>query len=405
MPVFNYKALKEDGSSDVGVIDADTPKEARLKLRGRKLHVTDLISLEEKEARQKGLRAPLFRRKRVNEIGIITRQMATLLNAGIPIMGALSAIIEQTEAEDLKATMLDIREKVATGGTFSDALELHSFYFSDLYVNMVRAGEAAGNLDKVMFRVADFLQASHRMKAKIMAAMTYPIIMLVIGGLVVTILMTFVVPQILDVIQKQGQSEGLPLPTEILVAISGFFENYWWLMLAGLVGGGIGWSQLIRTPAGRLWWDTNKLKIPLLGNLMRKGAVARFALTFATLLESGLPVLDALGVVKMVVNNQYLADTLDMVRTKIAEGADIATPLKTSKVFPPVVGYMIAVGEEGGRLEELLRRIAEAYEEEVELAAQKMTSMLEPIMIVVMAVVVGFIILSVLLPILEMSNM
>ncbi len=405
MPVFNYKALKEDGSSDVGVIDADTPKEARLKLRGRKLHVTDLVSLEEKEARQKGLRAPLFRRKRVNEIGIITRQMATLLNAGIPIMGALSAIIEQTEAEDLKATMLDIREKVATGGTFSDALELHSFYFSDLYVNMVRAGEAAGNLDKVMFRVADFLQASHRMKAKIMAAMTYPIIMLVIGGLVVTILMTFVVPQILDVIQKQGQSEGLPLPTEILVAISGFFENYWWLMLAGLVGGGIGWSQIIRTPAGRLWWDTNKLKIPLLGNLMRKGAVARFALTFATLLESGLPVLDALGVVKMVVNNQYLADTLDMVRMKIAEGADIATPLKTSKVFPPVVGYMIAVGEEGGRLEELLRRIAEAYEEEVEMAAQKMTSMLEPIMIVVMAVVVGFIILSVLLPILEMSNM
>jgi general secretion pathway protein F len=272
-------------------------------------------------------------------------------------------------------------------------------------VNMVRAGEAAGNLDKVMFRVADFLQASHRMKAKIMAAMTYPIIMLVIGGLVVTILMTFVVPQILDVIQKQGQSEGLPLPTEILVAISGIFENYWWLMLAGLVGGGIGWSQLLRTPAGRLWWDTNKLKIPLLGNLMRKGAVARFALTFATLLESGLPVLDALGVVKRVVNNQYLAETLEMVRTKIAEGADIATPLKTSKVFPPVVGYMIAVGEEGGRLEELLRRIAEAYEEEVELAAQKMTSMLEPIMIVVMAVVVGFIILSVLLPILEMSNM
>ena len=187
--------------------------------------------------------------------------------------------------------------------------------------------------------------------------------------------------------------------------ISGFFENYWWLMLAGLVGGGIGWSQIIRTPAGRLWWDTNKLKIPLLGNLMRKGAVARFALTFATLLESGLPVLDALGVVKTIVNNQYLAETLDMVRTKIAEGADIATPLKTSKVFPPVVGYMIAVGEEGGRLEELLRRIAEAYEEEVEMAAQKMTSMLEPIMIVVMAVVVGFIILSVLLPILEMSNM
>ena len=174
MPVFTYKALKEDGSADAGVIDADTPKEARLKLRGRKLHVTDLESVEEKEARQQGIRAPIFRRKRVHEIGIITRQIATLLNAGIPIMGALSAIIEQTDAEDLKATMMDIRERVATGGTFSDALEMHSFYFSDLYVNMVRAGEAAGNLDKVMFRVADFLQSSHRMKAKIMTAMTYP---------------------------------------------------------------------------------------------------------------------------------------------------------------------------------------------------------------------------------------
>ncbi len=405
MPVFNYKALKEDGSGDAGVIDADTPKEARLKLRGRKLHVTELESIEEKSVRQQGIRAPIFRRKRLQEVGIITRQISTLLNAGIPIMGALSAIIEQTESPDLKASMMDIRERVATGSTFSDALESHSFYFVDLYVNMVRAGEAAGNLDKVMSRLADFLQASHRMKAKIMAAMTYPIIMLVIGGLVVTILMTFVVPQILDVIQKQGQSEGLPLPTVILVAISGFFSNYWWLILAILAGGSFAWTQAIRTPAGRLWWDRNKLKMPLLGPLMRKGAVGRFALTFATLLESGLPVLDALNVVKKVVNNSYLAETIDVVRTKIAEGADIATPLKSSKVFPPVVGYMIAVGEEGGRLEELLRRIAEAYEEEVDVAAQKMTAMLEPIMIVVMAMVVGFIILSVLLPILEMSNL
>jgi general secretion pathway protein F len=408
MPVYNYKALKDDGGSDAGVIDADSPKDARLKLKNRRLHVTDLQTLGggEEKGGNGGLRRPRFKffaRRRPDQIAMLTRQLATLLGSGIPMIGAITAIIDQVEYRDLKAALMDVREKVSQGGSLSDAMGGHPIYFSELYVNMVRAGEAGGNLDKVLFRVADYMHAQNRTRAKVMAALTYPLIMLLIGTGVVVILLTYVVPKIMEVIQKQGKA-ALPLPTEILLALSGFMGRYWWLLLAIGVGVAVLFAHARTTKAGRLWIDTMKLRIPVLGNLLKKSSISRFAITFATLLESGLPVLEAMGVVRKVVDNELLAETLDMVRQKIAEGADIATPLKQSKVFPPVVGYMIGVGEESGRLEELLKKTAEAYDEEVDVAAQKMTSLLEPLMIVVMSVVVGFIVLAILLPILEMSN-
>ncbi|HLF94037.1 MAG TPA: type II secretion system inner membrane protein GspF [Planctomycetota bacterium] len=405
MPVYTYKALKEDGGSDGGVIDADSPKDARLKLKGRRLHVTDLAPVEETRGGGGGARSGfrLFRRRRPQEIAMLTRQLATLLGSGIPMIGAMTAIIDQTEHRDMKTSLMGIREKVSQGGSLSDAMAAHPVYFNDLYVNMVRAGEAGGNLDKVLFRVADYLHSQNRTRAKVVASLTYPIIMLVIGVGVVAVLLTYVVPKILEVIKKQGKA-ALPLPTEILVLVSGFMGRYWWLLLSIAIGTAYAYWQARQTPAGRLWTDTMKLRIPVVGNLIKKAAISRFAITFATLLESGLPVLEAMGVVKRVVDNALLAETLEMVRQKIAEGADIATPLKNSKVFPPVVGYMIGVGEESGRLEELLKKTAEAYDEEVDVAAQKMTALLEPLMIVIMAVVVGFIVLSILLPILQMSN-
>ncbi|HLY75834.1 MAG TPA: type II secretion system F family protein [Planctomycetota bacterium] len=404
MPVYTYKALKEDGGADAGVIDADSPKDARLKLKGRRLHVTDLRTVggDQKEGPVRK-RRQLFLRRRPEQIAMLTRQMATLLGSGIPMIGALSAIIDQVEYRDLKASLMDVREKVSQGGTLSDAMGGHPVYFGDLFTNMVRAGEAGGNLDKVLFRVADYLHAQNRTRAKVMAALTYPIIMVLIGTGVVAVLLTYVVPKIMEVIQKQGKA-ALPLPTEILLFVSGFMGRYWWVLLALGIAAGVLYSHARANKAGRLWIDTQKLRIPVMGNLIKKVSISRFAMTFATLLESGLPVLEAMGVVRKVVDNELLADTLDMVRQKIAEGADIATPLKQSKVFPPVVGYMISVGEESGRLEELLKKTAEAYDEEVEVAAQKMTALLEPIMIVFMAVVVGFIVLAILLPILQMSN-
>jgi general secretion pathway protein F len=404
MPVFNYRALKEDGAAEDGVIDADSPKEARLKLKGRRLHVTDLQTVGGPEKGKSVFKASLFRRRRPEEVALLTRQLATLLGSGIPMIGALTAVIDQAEHRDLKASLMDVRERVSQGGALSDAFENHSIYFSELHVNMVRAGEAGGNLDKVLVRIADYLHAQNRTRAKVMAALTYPIIMLVIGVGVVAILLTYVVPKILEVIEKQGKA-ALPLPTEILVLVSGFMGNYWWAILGAVIGLFVIYLQARATAGGRLWIDTMKLRIPVLGNLMRKASIARFALTFATLLESGLPVLEAMGVVKKVVDNALLAATLDSIRQKIAEGADIATPLKQSKVFPPVVGYMIGVGEESGRLEELLKKVAQSYDEEVEIAAQKLTALLEPLMIVIMAVVVGFIVLAILLPILQMSNL
>jgi general secretion pathway protein F len=408
MPVYNYKALKDDGGSDAGVIDADSPKDARLKLKHRRLHVTDLQSVgggDEKggngAARKR--RFKFLARRRPDQVAMLTRQLATLLGSGIPMIGAITAIIDQVEYRDLKAALMDVREKVSQGGSLSDAMAGHPIYFSELYVNMVRAGEAGGNLDKVLFRVADYMHAQNRTRAKVLAALTYPLIMLLIGTGVVVILLTYVVPKIMEVIQKQGKA-ALPLPTEILLALSGFMGRYWWLLLAVAVGAAVLYAHARTTKAGRLWIDTVKLQIPVLGNLLKKSSISRFAITFATLLESGLPVLEAMGVVRKVVDNELLAETLDTVRQKIAEGADIATPLKQSKVFPPVVGYMIGVGEESGRLEELLKKTAQAYDEEVDVAAQKMTSLLEPLMIVVMSVVVGFIVLAILLPILEMSN-
>jgi general secretion pathway protein F len=404
MPVYTYKALKDDGGADAGVIDADSPKDARLKLKGRRLHVTDLRTVGgEEKAGIDRKRRRLWLRRRPEQIAMITRQVATLLGSGIPMIGALSAVIDQVEYRDLKASLMAVREKVSQGGTLSDALAEHPVYFGELFVNMVRAGEAGGNLDKVLFRVADYLHSQNRTRAKVMAALTYPIIMVLIGTGVVAVLLTYVVPKIMEVIQKQGKA-ALPLPTEILLALSGFLGRYWWLLLAIAAGVAALYAQAKQTKAGRLWIDTQKLRIPALGNLIKKASISRFAMTFATLLESGLPVLEAMGVVRKVVDNELLADTLDTIRQKIAEGADIATPLKQSKVFPPVVGYMISVGEESGRLEELLKKTAEAYDEEVEVAAQKMTALLEPLMIVFMAVVVGFIVLAILLPILQMSN-
>jgi general secretion pathway protein F len=403
MPVYSYKALKSDGGAETGVIDADSPKDARLKLKGRHLHVTALTVSGDIQAGPRRSAWAIFRRRRPQEVSLITRQLSTLLGSGIPMIGALSALIEQVEHRDMQASLMDVREKVSQGGSLSDALSGHPIYFNELYVNMVRAGEAGGNLDRVLLRVAEYLHAQNRTRAKVVASLTYPIIMLVIGVGVVAILLTYVVPKILEVIQKQGKA-ALPLPTEILLMISGFLWRYWWLLGGMVVAGFLALASARRTEKGRLWIDTMKLRIPVMGNLMKKAAIARFAITFATLLESGLPVLEAMGVVKRVVGNALLSDTLEKVRVKIAEGADIATPLKQSRIFPPVVGYMISVGEESGHLEELLKKIAEAYDEEVEVAAQKMTALLEPLMIVLMAFVVGFIVLSVLLPILQMSN-
>ena len=407
MPVYQYKALDEGGRPAGGVIDADTPKDARLKLRDKKLRVTELTTVSKggsaaSEGPAKGLRVWIPRGRRIQEISLLTRQLGTLLSSGVPIMTSLTALTEQAESNAMKSLLMTVRERVAQGATLSDALALYPGLFSELYVNMVRAGEASGALDKVLFRLADYLSSQNRIQSRISAALTYPTIIVILGVCVVSFLLTTVVPRLTAIFE--ARKIPLPMPTQILIGISKVFSHYWWALLILAIASWVGFLAVLRTDGGRLWWDTLMLRMPILGSLFRKAAISRFAITFATLIESGLPVLDSMSIVAQVVGNRRVGKALEEARRKIAEGSDIAAPLKASGVFPATVTYMIAVGEESGKLEDLLRRVSEAYDEEIEVAAQKMTAALEPLLIVAMAVFVGFIVFSVLMPIMQMAK-
>ena len=403
MPIFEYKALNDKGFSTAGIIDADSLRDGREKLRRQRLYVTTIKEVKEEQRRiQKSIIPSFLKRKNTDELSMVTRQLATLLNAGIPLAQSLQALIEQIQNKHLNTAFRDIREQIVQGLSLADALALHPFYFTPLYVNVVRAGEASGTLDAVLVRLADFMQSQVRLRGKIVAALTYPLVMLIIGTLVVIFLMIAVVPKITELFENQDQA--LPFVTKILMGVSSFVKETWFLIPVFVIVGIIMFRSWHATKSGRRMWDSMMFKMPIFGNLFRKVAVSRFASTFSTLLKSGIPALDALKIVRTVVNNKVLEETLDDVHEKIVEGSDISTPLKKSGVFPPVVGYMISVGEQSGQLEELLDKISDAYDEEIDLATQKLTAMLEPILVVTMAAGVGFVVISILMPMLQLSR-
>ena len=406
MPIFEYKAVDAAQRPKKGIIDADSPRAARDKLKTQQLFVTDLTEARSRRQRRlqiKGVTGVDYPNKQRNEqVAAVTRQMSSLLAAGIPLAEALRMVIEQSPDKRIEAAFRDIREKVTQGMNFGDAVNTHPAYFTDLYASMVRAGESSGALDKVMARLANFLQAQSRLRNKVSAAMTYPAIMVIVGVLVVGILMYFVVPKITQLIR--ARDEELPLPTAILIAISNAVVNYWWLMMVGLMLVIIAFQLFINSTRGRLLWDRFRLRIPVLGDLLRKQAVARFSTTLATLLRSGVPALQAINITKEVVDNRVLVDALTSVHNQVLEGADISTPMKATGVFPPMVCYMVGVGEQAGNIEDMLERVAETYDEEVELATSRLTSVIEPLIIVVLAAVVGGIVVAIVLPLLQLQR-
>tara|TARA_R110002072_G_scaffold46591_7_gene128948 strand:+ start:10011 stop:11237 length:1227 start_codon:yes stop_codon:yes gene_type:complete len=406
MPIFEYKAIDGNNRVKKGIIDADTPREARVKLKKDSLFVTDI-----KESRGKKKSAVAIRgvtgvetpnKLRNEQIAAVTRQMAALLQAGIPLAEALRMIIEQAPDKKIESVFRDIREKVTQGMTFADATLQHPGYFNDLYANMVRAGESSGALDAVLVRLAQFLQAQTRLKNKVGAAMIYPVIMMIVGVIVVAILMTLVVPRVTQLIKGRGQD--LPLPTEILITCSDFLVNYWLLVAIGILAIAVAFQMFVNSEKGRFAFDNFKLKLPVFGDLAKKQAMARFSITFATLLRSGVPALQAIQVTKMVLDNVVLQGALQTVHDRVVEGTDIATPMKLSGVFPPTISYMVGVGEQAGNLEEMLERISATYDEEVDLATQKLTSILEPVIIVMLAVVVAGIVIAIVLPLLQLQK-
>ena len=425
MPIFEYKALTSSGKTKKGIVDANTARDARSKLRNDHMHVTEMWEVADKKSRKdksvskktrsltakKGkpggllsMEIELFQPKiSTRDLATFTRQFSTLLRSGIQLTDALNALVEQCVDPHLERVLRNVKEEITSGNNLAEAMAKHPRFFSDLYVNMVRAGEASGHLDVVLTRIADYLQKQASLKGKVLAAITYPAIMVIVGLAVVIFLMSYVVPRITQILKDRGQP--LPFITELLMTASDFTKAYWIYVLLAMIIGGFFLKSLIGTDAGRLKFDSLLLRLPIFGTLFSKQAISRFALTFSTLLKSGLPALDSLKIVALVVNNAKLTQVINNIHARIIEGADIATPIRKSKVFPPMVGYMVAVGEQSGQLEEILDRIAESYEEELDLTIQRLTSMIEPIIIILLAVVVGFIIAAVLLPLLDFSSM
>jgi general secretion pathway protein F len=419
MPIFEYKAYAPGGATRTGVIDADTPREARSRLRRDNLLVSELSEARgnrSRRARAKGRKTSFVERlqdlrqsqrggpsgRDLELVAAITRQLGTLLGAGIAMADALSAIVDQAQSRRIESIFRSIRERITQGVSLGDALAEYPQLFSELYVNMVKAGEATGQVDVVLRRLADFLQRQRALQRKVVSALTYPMLMIMIGLLVVSILMTVVVPKITDMLRDTGQT--MPAPTQVLIAISDAFKQYWIAGPLAVIVLSFVYNRVYRTRNGQLWIDKTKLKIPIVGELLRKQAVARFTRTLSTLLSSGVPAVRCLEITENVVGNRVLADATAHVRTRILEGTDIATPLKATGVFPSVVGYMVAVGEQSGELEQMLDRVASAYDDEIDIATQRLTSVLEPIMIVFLAAVVGYIVVSIVLPILQIGQ-
>ena len=405
MPVYNYSALDRRGKLARGIINADSARAARTKLRQSGLSPTELLETQEAEAQQQGrsLRElSLFRRVRPQDITIMIRQLATLLAASLTVVDSLTALIEQTENPSLKKTLTQVRESVNEGSSLAAALDQHRRVFSSLFINMVRAGEASGALPIVLLRLADFSEHQLDTRKRITSKMYYPLFMVAIGSLVLFALLTYVVPTVTTVFANMRQT--LPWPTVVLIAVSGFLRSFWWLLGIGIVCIVLLVQRYSRTARGTQRFDSWKIRAPVFGKLALKLAMSRFTRTLGILLRSGIPVLDALDISSAVVNNTVLAHAITEAKEAIREGADIAGPLKASGYFPPLVSHMISIGEKSGQLEEMLLRVADSYDNEVHTTVEGLTSLVEPVIIVVMAVVVFAIMLAVLLPIFEINS-
>ncbi len=405
MAVFEYRGiLIGTGKPTKGVRDAENAKALRALLRKDGVLLTN--ATEEKAAKEQSKRdIKLFSflgRPSTSDIAVMTRQLATLLRAGIPLFESLNALIEQVEKEALQRALTNIREQVREGTSFAKALESHPTIFPPLYVNMVRAGEASGTLEAVLERLTVFMENQAKLKGKVTAAMAYPALMALIGILLISVLMVAVVPNLVTTFQSMDQA--LPWYTELLIFTSGMMGSYWWLLLLLLVGGIWGFRRWKHTPSGRYAWDLFSLSTPVFGSLLMMLSIARFSRTLSTLLAAGVDLLHAMDIVKNVLDNAVLEKIVADATSSIREGQTIAEPLKRSKRFPPIVTHMIAIGEKSGQLEDMLENVAVAYDSAVETRVQVLTSLLEPLMIVIMGSAVAFIAFSILMPLIQMSN-
>ncbi|HEY5960750.1 MAG TPA: type II secretion system inner membrane protein GspF, partial [Polyangiaceae bacterium] len=392
MAVYEYRGIDiRSGKVAKGVRDAENPKMLRALLRKEGTLLTE--ATEEKERHRRSRKEidlfAVMRRPNASDIAIMTRQLATLVRAGVPLVDSLGAMMEQVEKESLVRILGQVRESVNQGIAFAKSLEQHPKTFPPLYSNMVAAGEASGMLEGVLERLSDFMEGQARLKNKVVAALAYPVLMSFVGVAVVSLLMVTVVPKVTAIFDNLGQA--LPWYTQLLIFISRAMAGYWWAILTVLFGTVYGFRRWKHTPAGHMKWDAFRLRMPIFGRLNLLASVARFTRTLATLLASGVQLLRAMEIGRNVLENVRLEAVVAEAIGSIREGESIAEPLKRSKMFPPMVTHMIAVGERTGQLEQMLENVARAYEADVETKVVALTSLLEPMLIICLGAAVGFI--------------
>ena len=412
MPVYEYTALNAQGKKHKGVLDADSMSAARQKIRKDGNYPIEIKETFTRGRRRKTksdtekksvLSIQFGTRIKQQEIHVATRQLATLLGAGIPLVPALSGLVEQTSNKALQTKITQIKDSVNEGNSLTSSLAEHPRLFSKIYVNMVQAGEASGSLDVVLERLAEVGESQQAMRSRIAAALIYPLFMALVGIGVLFLLITFIVPSITKVFTDRNQA--LPLPTTLLISVSDFLQSYWMIVVVLIIGLIIGIRFFIQQPKGQRIWDTLKLSLPVIKDLNIKMAAATLGRTMSSLLHSGVPLITSLGIVKNILNNVLLADVMDLAAEELEKGKSLSSVLRGNKYFTPMLVQMIAVGEQSGSLEKMLEKAADSYEKEVETKIIAMTSMIEPVMILVMGLAVSFIVVSILLPIFEMNQL
>ena len=405
MTVYIYKAKDKNGTYVEGNISASDYKGAIQQIR--KLNYFPVKVSEGKGSSKlssgMALSMPSWGSPiPLKDLMTLTQQLATLVDSGLTLDDGLATLIKLSETEKIRSVLADVRKQVHAGSSFADALAEHPKVFSKLYVNMIRAGEAGGILGETLSRLALFMEKSVELKNSIRSAMVYPAILTLVGGTAVIILITFVIPQFSKLFEEMGAA--LPLPTQIMLGLSSLIINYWPALILATAGFVAAFTFYIKTNNGRLKWDGMLLKLPLFGPLIQKIEVSRFSLTLATLLKSGVPILQAMGIVQSILINRVVSDSIVVLQQALKKGNGLSGPLQKAGIFPPMAVHMITVGETSGALDEMLTKVSKTYDKEVEQSIKQVIALIEPMMILLMAVIIGFIVVSMLLAIFSAND-
>jgi type IV pilus assembly protein PilC len=398
MPAFAWEGRNARGETKKGTIDAESEQIVAARLKADQISPTK-IKKAGSALSKLSFGSPVTEK----DLVIFTRQFATMIDAGLPLVQCLDILATQTENKKFGKILADVKTQVESGATFSDALKRHPRVFDELYCNLIQAGEVGGILDTILQRLGTYIEKAMKLKRQVKGAMVYPIAILCVAILVVVVLLYKVIPVFKNMFVEM-RAGSLPAPTQVVINISEGFMKYWYIFFGGAMAISFGFTAMMRSDKGRRAFDGFILKVPIIGNVLRKVVVARFTRTLGTLLASGVPILDSLEICARTAGNKVVKESIMFARAKISEGKDLAGPLAETRVFPPMVVQMIGVGEQTGAMDAMLQKIADFYEDEVDVAVAALTSLMEPIMMVFLGAIVGGLIISMYLPIFEMAG-